>query len=113
MLFQNDSHEQETKVRFQTLHYFDKWKVAAGTNIQYSNYGNDTQSDLYNLDYSTGIDFLKYGFFTKVERKFLKDNLGLSFGFRIDADSSQGSTMMDSFPRMSLAYNLTEDQTWK
>tara|TARA_B100000963_G_scaffold107006_1_gene93009 strand:+ start:66183 stop:68540 length:2358 start_codon:yes stop_codon:yes gene_type:complete len=115
VLFQNDSHEQETKIRFQTQHYLEQWKVAAGTNIQYSNYGNDTQSDLYSLDYSTGIDFMKYGFFAKAERKFLEDNLGFSFGFRIDADSfSEGSNMRDNFsPRMSLTYNLTEDQTWK
>ncbi|MEK9517281.1 MAG: TonB-dependent receptor, partial [Flavobacteriaceae bacterium] len=58
---------------------------------------------------------MKYGFFAKAERKFLDDNLGLSFGFRVDADSfSEGSSMMDNFsPRMALTYNLTEDQTWK
>jgi outer membrane receptor for ferrienterochelin and colicin len=115
VLFQNDSHEQETKFRFQTQHYLDQWKVAAGTNIQYSDYGNDTQSVLYNLDYSTGIDFMKYGFFAKAERKFLDDNLGLSFGFRVDADSfSEGSSLTDNFsPRLALTYNLTKDQTCK
>ena len=90
VLFQNDSHEQETKLRFQTQHYLNQWKVAAGTNIQYSDYGNATQSVLYNLDYNTGIDFMKYGFFAKAERKLFQDNLGLSFGFRVDADSFSG-----------------------
>jgi len=115
VIFENDSHEQETKFRFQTVHYLDQWKVGAGTNIQFSDYGNDTQSVLYNLDYSTGIDFIKYGFFAKAERKFFQDNLGLSIGFRVDADSfSEGSGLMDNFsPRLSLTYNLTEDQTWK
>ena len=115
VIFENDSHEQETKFRFQTVHYIDQWKVGAGTNIQFSDYGNDTQSVLYNLDYSTGIDFMKYGFFAKAERKFFQDNLGLSLGFRVDADSfSEGSGLMDNFsPRLSLTYNLTEDQTWK
>jgi len=115
VIFENDSHEQETKFRFQTVHYIDQWKVGAGTNIQFSDYGNDTQSVLYNLDYSTGIDFIKYGFFAKAERKFFQDNLGLSIGFRVDADSfSEGSGLMDNFsPRLSLTYNLTEDQTWK
>jgi outer membrane receptor for ferrienterochelin and colicin len=115
VIFENDSHEQETKFRFQTVHYLDQWKVGAGTNIQFSDYGNDTQSVLYNLEYSTGIDFMKYGFFAKAERKFFQDNLGLSLGFRVDADSfSEGSDLMDNFsPRLSLTYNLTEDQTWK
>ncbi len=115
IIFKNDSYEQETKLRYQTLHYLDEWKLAAGTNIQYADYFNDTQSILYNINYSTGIDFLKYGFFAKGERKFFDDNLGLSFGFRFDADTfSEGSSLMDNFsPRLSLTYNLTEDQTWK
>jgi outer membrane receptor for ferrienterochelin and colicin len=115
VIFENDSYEQETKLRYQTQHYLDLWKLAAGTNIQYSDYGNDTQSIFNNLDYSTGIDFIKYGFFAKAERKFYNDNLGLSFGFRVDADSfSEGSGLMDNFsPRIALTINLTEDQSWK
>ena len=115
IIFKNDSYEQETKLRYQTQHYLDEWKLAAGTNIQYADYFNDTQSILYNINYSTGIDFLKYGFFAKGERKFFDDNLGLSFGFRLDSDTfSEGSSLMDNFsPRLSLTYNLTEDQTWK
>ena len=115
VIFKNDSYEQETKLRYQTLHYLDQWKLATGTNIQYSDYFNDTQSILYNINYSTGIDFIKYGFFAKGERKFFNDNLGLSFGFRFDADTfSKGSSLIDNFsPRMALTYNLTDDQIWK
>ena len=114
-IFENDSYEQETKLRYQTLHYLDQWKLATGTNIQYADYFNDTQSILYNINYSTGIDFLKYGFFAKGERKFFNDNLGLSFGFRFDADTfSEGSSLIDNFsPRMALTYNLSDDQIWK
>ena len=115
LIFQNDSYEQETKLRYLTQHYLDSWKVAAGTNIQYSDYGNDTERALDNFDYSTKIDFVKYGLFAKAERKFFEDKLGVSFGFRFDADTySEGSTLMDNFsPRMALTYSLTEDQNWK
>lgn len=115
LIFQNDSYEQETKLRYLTQHYLDSWKVAAGTNIQYSDYDNDTERALDNFDYSTKIDFVKYGLFAKAERKFFEDNLGVSFGFRFDADTySEGSTLMDNFsPRMALTYSLTEDQNWK
>ena len=115
VIFENDSYEQETKLRYQTLHYLDQWKLATGTNIQYADYFNDTQSILYNINYSTGIDFIKYGFFAKGERKFFNDNLGLSFGFRFDADTfSKGSSLIDNFsPRMALTYNLSDDQIWK
>ena len=114
-IFKNDSYDQETKIRYQTLHYLNKWKVVGGANFQYSDYANDTRSLLYNLDYKTGIDFIKYGFFAKGERKFFNDDLGISFGFRFDADTfSQGSRLIDNFsPRLSLTYNLTEDQSWK
>jgi outer membrane receptor for ferrienterochelin and colicin len=115
ILFKNDSYEQETKLRYQTLHYLNQFKLVAGVNIQYSDYGNDTRSLLYNLNYNTRIDFIKYGFFVKGERKFCDDNLGISFGFRVDEDTfSQGSNMTDNFsPRLSLTYNLTGDQSWK
>ena len=43
-LFKNDSYEQETKLRYQTLHYINRFKLVAGVNIQYSDYGNKTQS---------------------------------------------------------------------
>ena len=115
ILFKNDSYEQETKFRFQTVHFIQRWKVAAGTNFQYSDYGNKTKSLLYNLNYNTGINFLKYGFFVKGERKLINDNLGISFGFRFDEDTfSEGSDLTDNFsPRFSLTYNLSKDQRWK
>ena len=52
LLFQNDSYEQETKLRFQTLHYLTDWKIAGGFNVQQSDYGNNTKSILYNLEYN-------------------------------------------------------------
>jgi hypothetical protein len=44
ILFKNDSYEQETKLRYQTLHYLNRFKLVAGANIQHSDYGNDTRS---------------------------------------------------------------------
>ena len=113
LLFQNDSYEQETKLRFQTLHYLKYWKIAGGFNVQQSDYGNDTKSLLYN--YNTTINFMKYGFFGKAERTFANNRLGISFGLRADTDTfSEGSTMMDNLsPRLSFSYNLTADQQWK
>jgi len=115
IIFRNDSHEQETKLRYHTLHYLDKWKLVAGANLQQSDYGNKTQSILYDLSYNTNIKFLKYGFFIKGQRQFFNQNLGVALGFRFDADTfSNGSSLADNFsPRLSLTYNLTEDQSWK
>ena len=115
LLFQNDSYEQETKLRFQTLHYLTDWKIAGGFNVQQSDYGNKTKDLFEPTDYSTIINFIKYGFFGKAERTFANNRLGVSFGLRADTDTfSEGSSMVDNLsPRLSFSYNLTADQQWK
>ena len=41
-IFQNDSFEWETKLRYQTIFYTDQWKWSSGFNIQQSSYQNNT-----------------------------------------------------------------------
>ena len=115
LLFKNDSYEHETKLRFKNLIYLDNFKITLGFNLQNSDYLNTTKSLYSKIDYSSKINFFKYGFFTKSEKKFFNQNLGVSFGFRFDADSfSEGSGMIDNFsPRMSITYNLTKNEKWK
>ncbi|MGC6421954.1 MAG: TonB-dependent receptor [Flavobacteriaceae bacterium] len=115
LLFQNDSYEWETKLRVQPTFYLDQWKFSGGINLQYSDYQNATQSLLLGLDYTTTIDFIKYGLNAKGSRSYFDDRLDVAFGFRMDADSfSTGSTLMDTFsPRASLSYALTADQQWR
>ncbi len=114
-IFQNDSYEWESKLRFQATQFVDQWKWSTGFNVQSSNYKNDTQFVFYNIAYETQLDFVKYGFFLKGSRKFLKDRLNVALGIRTDADSfSEGSNLVDNIsPRLSLSYALTEDQKWK
>jgi len=115
ILFQNDSYEWETKLRFQTVQYANQWKWSTGLNLQNSSYKNDTRFLRENFTYETNLNFLKFGFFVKAGRKFLNDRFDLSLGLRTDADSfSKGSNLLDNFsPRMSFSYALTEDQQWK
>ncbi len=115
LLFKNDSYENETKLRFKNLIYFNNFKITSGFNIQNSDYLNSTVSLSKKIDYLSKINFMKYGFFAKSERKFFNQTLGVSFGFRFDADSfSEGSNILDNFsPRMSITYNLTKNENWK
>src|SRR6056300_399681 len=115
ILFQNDSFEWETKLRFQAVQYIKEWKWSTGFNIQNSSYQNNTRILRENLTYNTDLNFTKYGFFIKGSRKFLNDRLDLSLGLRTDADSfSSGSNLFNNLsPRASFSYNLTEDQQWK
>ena len=115
ILFQNDSYEWETKLRFQAVQYINEWKWSTGFNVQNSSYQNDTRFLRENLTYTTDLNFAKYGFFVKGSRKFWNDRLNLSLGLRTDGDSfSTGSNLIDNLsPRASFSYALTEDQKWK
>ncbi len=114
-IFQNDSFEGETKLRFQATQFSDKWKWSAGFNIQNSDYQNNTQFIFYDIAYLTMLNFLKYGLFIKGTRSFLNDRMDFSWGIRSDADSfSLGSNLLDNLsPRASLSYALDERQQWK
>ncbi|MEL0073553.1 MAG: TonB-dependent receptor [Flavobacteriaceae bacterium] len=114
-IFQNDSFEGETKLRFQATQFSDKWKWSAGFNIQNSDYQNNTQFIFYDIAYLTALNFLKYGLFIKGTRSFLNDRMDFSWGIRSDADSfSLGSNLLDNLsPRASLSYALDERQQWK
>ncbi|MDC1056799.1 TonB-dependent receptor [Flavobacteriaceae bacterium] len=114
-IFQNDSFEWETKLRYQTTFYTDQWKWSSGFNIQQSSYQNNTIFNYYDIAYNTSIDFTKYGFFVKGSRKLLNDRLDLTLGLRTDADSfSTGSNLIDNLsPRIAFSYALTENQQWK
>ena len=114
-IFQNDSFEGETKLRFQATQFSENWKWSAGFNIQNSVYQNNTQFIFYDIAYLTDLDFLKYGLFIKGSRSFLNDRLDFSWGIRTDADSfSTGSNLGSNFsPRAALSYALDERQKWK
>ncbi|MDO7569295.1 MAG: TonB-dependent receptor, partial [Flavobacteriaceae bacterium] len=55
-IFQNDSYEWETKLRFLTTHYSDQWKWSSGFNIQQSSYKNNTIFSYYDIAYNTTLN---------------------------------------------------------
>ena len=114
-IFQNDSYEWETKLRYQTTLYTNQWKWSSGFNIQQSSYQNNTIFNYYDIAYNTSLDFAKYGVFVKGSRKLFNDRLDITLGLRTDADSfSTGSNLIDNLsPRIAFSYALTENQQWK
>ncbi len=115
LLFENDAVEQETKLRVHLTQFSGDWKWSMGLNLQQSKYENDTFAGLENFNYQSAFDFLKYGFFAKASRSLLNERLSIAMGIRSDADSfSTGSNLIDNFsPRVSMSYQITEDQRWK
>jgi len=117
IIFQNESYEWETKLRFQATQFVNRWKWSTGFNIQNSSYLNESvfKEQFLDLKYSTDFNFLKYGLFIKGSRKFFSERLDLTLGLRTDGDSfTTGSTLLDNLsPRVAFSYALTEDQQWK
>lgn len=114
-IFQNDSFEWETKLRFQATQFTENWKWSTGFNVQNSSYQNNTRFVYYDIAYKTDLNFAKYGLFFKASRSFLNDRLDFSWGIRTDADSfSTTSNLLNNIsPRASISYDLTKSQKWK
>ena len=115
IIFQNDSYEWETKLRFSITQFVNDWKWSAGFNVQNSSYKNGTSFLRENIFYETDLNFFKYGLFLKAGNNFFNQRLNISLGVRTDADTfSTGSNLIDNFsPRLSFSYSLSQDQKWK
>ena len=113
--YSNISTEEESKLRFISNHNTNDLNFSFGANIQKSIYSNSTIFDFYNVDYDTKIDLIKYGLFLKSSTNLLNDKLGVSFGVRIDQDNfTNNNNLFENFsPRLSLSYNITENNKWK
>ena len=113
--YSNISTEEESKLRFISNHNSNDLNFSFGGNIQKSIYSNSTIFDFYNVDYDTKIDLIKYGLFLKSSTNLLNDKLGVSFGVRIDQDNfTNNNNLFENFsPRLSLSYNITENNKWK
>lgn len=113
VLFGNDAIENETKLRTAVTKFYGDWKVKAGGNLQYSIYENETLNVINDNQFSTEIDFMKYGLFANGTRSFFDDKLDVSLGFRVDDDSfTEATNLLATFsPRASVSYEFKEN--WK
>ena len=113
LFFQNDSQERETKIRFRNTRFYGNLKISFGSNLQFSQYKNETF--IQNASsYNTDLNFWKYGFFLQASNSLLSDKLDISFGVRSDADTFlQNSNLLETIaPRLSFSYKLNEIETW-
>jgi outer membrane receptor protein involved in Fe transport len=111
VLFNNDSKESETKLRYQVTNFLGDWKITSGFNTQFSKYSNETSNIRDNIFFNTSIDFIKYGIFSNVTKSFVNNKLDLSFGFRVDDDTfTDKDNLISTFsPRFSISYEFIED----
>ncbi|MDH5608979.1 MAG: TonB-dependent receptor [Cyclobacteriaceae bacterium] len=111
----NKSSEKETKFRYSFTRFFGSWSLNCGTMAQQATYSNTTENLIVNYLYNTETSFWKYGFFSQVSGRIARDRIGLSVGFRNDANSflQSGENLLKTFsPRMSFSYRLDEQGKW-
>ena len=113
--YSNISIENETKFRFISNYNFNNYKFSFGLNIQSSKYSNKTKFKFYNIDYTTELNLIKYGFFLKSSKLILNDRLAVSLGIRFDQDNfTVDNNIFSNFsPRLALSYGLSKNNNWK
>lgn len=117
------SQEIENKIRYENTTRINGYKITSGGGIEYVKYtsstiqkvfvpvGNDT---VKSLDYDSFLDFMKYNAFVQGSRSYFDNQLTLSAGFRMDANtySADMSNLLKQFsPRVSASYALSNKVT--
>jgi hypothetical protein len=114
------STEDETRLRYELNHNVNGWQISSGVVGILANYSNSTfqrrpPTDAfplgYEANYSTDINFLRYGGFIQTSKRFVNGRLLLSAGIRGDGNTftTNGNEIGRTLsPRLSLSYKLTE-----
>jgi hypothetical protein len=114
LVFNSQSWEIENKLRIDVNQYKGSWEYSYGVVAQYVKYTNDffniiRRQPEVKVQFNTAIDFVKYGAFTQVSRRFLNEKLNISAGLRFDGNSFTNNNPLETFsPRASLSYQLAD-----
>ena len=110
------SQEIENKLRLENLTFHDNgMKSNVGMSLETATYTNSTYSEFANAngvttkDFSSRLDFFKYGLFGQLTREYLDNRLGVSVGLRMDGNSyndASANPLEHLSPRLSLSYQL-------
>lgn len=107
------SKEIENKLRVENTNLMNGFKLNYGINLETSTYTNDTYNNtpFGIIDYTSTLDFYKYGFFAQSSKGIFKERLQLSLGLRADGNSFNNymsSPLNQLSPRFSASYSLTD-----
>lgn len=122
LILDYNSEEIENKLRLEHTQRIDDWKINAGINVEDVTYKNSTfnrilttNDGLQTIDFSSTLNFQKYGLFGQLSRSLFKQRLLLSFGIRTDWNnySADMSNPIDQLsPRFSLSYSILPELTF-
>ncbi len=107
------SKEIENKLRVENTNLMNGFKLNYGVNLETSTYTNDTYNNtpFGIIDYTSTLDFYKYGFFAQSSKGIFKERLQLSLGLRADGNSfnnNMSNPLNQLSPRFSASYSLTD-----
>jgi outer membrane receptor for ferrienterochelin and colicin len=120
------SQEIENKLRVEVNKYLNGWKLSYGGVMQYVKYNNQSflllRKEITAPDgsviqprvesnFSSAIDFFKYGAFVESSKKFFNDKLTVSGGLRTDMNSftNDGNNPLGAFsPRGAISYAIAQ-----
>lgn len=116
------SQEIENKFRFEHTARKQSWKFNAGIAAESVKYNNRTyniislpNATVDTLSYHSDLAFLKYALFAQLSRRFWNEQLTLSAGLRMDANT-YSAAMKNLFeqtsPRISASWKLNDRLTW-
>lgn len=126
---QTDARETENKLRLEMQQTFGRWKLSYGAVGQYLQYTTgtfvrrraevrDAQGNLVQpadiIDYSTALDFFRYGAHAQIGSQFFDERLRLSAGIRVDGNTflDAGSDLSETLsPRVAASILLAENWT--
>jgi len=114
LYFQNDAIEQEIKLRLNVTKFLGEWITNYGGSIQNAEYSNSTTDLVNNANFSSDLNFYRYGLFAQSSRSF-SDRTTFSFGIRFDGNSftETGNEIWRTFsPRVSKSFKITKDGDW-
>lgn len=122
LILDYQSEEIENKLRLEHTQRVNEWKINAGLNLEDVVYKNatfnrivTTNEGIQLIDFSSKLNFQKFGLFGQLSRSLLKERLLLSFGIRTDWNnySSDMSNPIDQLsPRFSLSYSILPELTF-
>ncbi len=114
LLFNTESVEDENKFRFELTNFLADWTLVMGILAQHSFYKNTSSNIRINNQYTTQINFFRYGVFLQASKPFLTERLIPSFGIRIDGNTfteAGGNPLKTISPRFSLSYEFAPKWT--
>ncbi|QMU63749.1 MAG: TonB-dependent receptor plug domain-containing protein [Flavobacteriaceae bacterium] len=117
LLLRYNSKEIENKLRFEHKISLNTYRFNYGLALEQSTYTNTTFQQIANSsgaairNYSTDLDIFKYAVFGQISKKYFNEKLGISLGFRVDANhyNEEMKNPLNQFsPRASFNYEIND-----